>query len=145
MQDKSLQIVSYEQAQKLKKLGFEWEVQHYYDLTFGLFNYEGKPNHNFNDNTATISAPTIALALKWFRDERGIPNGISVIDNGEYALFLSEYIENYVSSDDSIDDEGNDVNTKVVCLDMPDVTYEECESALLDKLIELEMNKEKEQ
>ena len=124
MQDKSLQLVSYEQAQKLKELGFDWEVSNYYDLTFGLFNYEGKPTHNFNDNTATISAPTIALALKWFRDVEHIEYSISQsqgycvvgIHQNMYTIFSSKHL-----------------------------TYEEAESALLDKLIELEMSKEKEQ
>jgi hypothetical protein len=50
-----LKLVTYEQAKKLKALGFDWEATAYYDFTI-----------------TSIAAPTVALALKWMRNKTKI-------------------------------------------------------------------------
>ncbi|MDR2291875.1 MAG: hypothetical protein LBE11_00170 [Prevotellaceae bacterium] len=52
---KELPIVSLEQAVRLKALGFDWKPTAYYDFTI-----------------TAIAAPTVALALKWMRNETKI-------------------------------------------------------------------------
>jgi hypothetical protein len=75
MNTKQLQLVTYEQAQRLKKLGFNIEVpvqdvyaedRHnvFVDCETGWVNWNAKKGY--------ISAPTVALALKWIRDEKNI-------------------------------------------------------------------------
>ena len=70
MSDKNqLPLVSFEQAQLLKKAGFDWEVSHCYDKEDGnecggnivAMNWNGR-------GSCYCSAPTVALALKWVRD-----------------------------------------------------------------------------
>ena len=64
-----LQLVTFEQAKKLKELGFDWESRIYCGIdkvtTSGLY-----INHNKYPNLLTI--PETALALKWLRDEKKI-------------------------------------------------------------------------
>jgi len=126
MQDKSLQLVSYEQAQKLKELGFNWECKdcYIYDDELNDYYLLNLITQDFNNNKENkydyTSAPSIALALKWFRDERGIK---CYVINGEANMGTYYFNDEW---DGTIEY----------------ATYEECESALLDKLIELEMSKE---
>ena len=132
MQDKSLQIVSYEQAQKLKKLGFDWKLLEFFNKAEKL---ESKVILNCECNKCIteledlfrniaqgniVSAPSIAHALKWFRDEKGIK---CYVINGESNMGTYYFNDEW---DGTIEY----------------ATYEEAESALLDKLIELEMSKE---
>ena len=83
-----LQLVSLEQAKKLKELGFNWEMAYSYYLLF--------------DNTAILEhipctkgyidyyyAPSIALALKWFRDVKNIHYHIE--PKGFYIKYLIHY------------------------------------------------------
>jgi hypothetical protein len=80
--DKSLKIVSFEQAKCLKKLGFNWLLREYYQPNGDLCRYGNIDiDHNgpvFGINPSIwFSAPTIALALKWFRDVKGYKFGIT--------------------------------------------------------------------
>jgi hypothetical protein len=117
-----LQIVSFEQAKSLKKAGFDWKVSGYYSIETDLCNQikAGEYYTGMSINTCNCgfcaSAPTVALALKWFRDEKEtnscvLPIGIPV----RYYQFRVQ---------------GNlwSGNFK---------TYEEAESVLLDELLRL--------
>lgn len=70
--------VSIEQAQKLQKLGFDWECETFWDD-------EGSPQehdwvikhcHDYplviNDEDCTIFRPTLSQAQKWLREKKGI-------------------------------------------------------------------------
>jgi hypothetical protein len=85
MEEKQLQLVTHEQAQRLKQLGFNWECETFYidgniDNSHNMINYNNNEGLFWNkddyDEEATddgyCSAPTVALALKWMRDEKGI-------------------------------------------------------------------------
>ena len=52
-----LQLVSFEQAKRLKELRFDLKTSNFYDSTGYLNDYDGR-----------LPAPTVALALKWIRD-----------------------------------------------------------------------------
>ena len=67
-------FVTYEQAKILKKLGFNWECNHYYDHNCKLVEYNMSYEscyHNWNDDNykdfRQNSAPTLAQAQKWLR------------------------------------------------------------------------------
>lgn len=82
-------LVTYEQAVKLKELGFDWKCNHFYNQSEGQelemveyvpwdfvdFNY-----HDFNDptifgdtyNGKVTSAPTLAQVQKWLREVKQI-------------------------------------------------------------------------
>jgi hypothetical protein len=71
---KELQLVTFEQAKRLKAAGFDWETIHLY-FEDGSLNFTiNDENHN-NDDFA-FSAPTVPLALKWFRDVQGFDYSI---------------------------------------------------------------------
>jgi hypothetical protein len=65
---KQLPLVTFEQARKLKVLGFYWEVPDFYYLTGTLVRRNEIDNHNHKrfDNEC-VSAPTVALAFEWIR------------------------------------------------------------------------------
>ena len=79
MNDKKLQLVSFSQAKRLKAAGFDWEVDNFYngeDLVYcWMFfdrtaedlrsNYNCKFEWEYGTVQEFISAPTVALALKW--------------------------------------------------------------------------------
>ena len=72
--EKQLQIVSFEQAKKLKELGFDWfdNTDRQY-LSNGDFVYESEGDAHIDMCTdKCYHAPTTALALKWLRDEKKI-------------------------------------------------------------------------
>jgi len=73
--EKQLQLVTFEQAKRLKKLGFDWKVNTFYQS-------QKQRNDIFDDYNDSewhedrFSAPTVALALKWCRDEKKIDNSV---------------------------------------------------------------------
>jgi len=102
MQAKQLQIVNFEQAEKLKskEIGFDWETPY--------FNKKGE--------LSGLYLPTVALALKWFRDVKGMHGYIKYWSGFGWAYYGSSYVD----------------KVKPTLY----LTYDEAESALLDALIE---------
>ena len=122
MQEKQLQLVTYEQAKKLKELGFNWECYcHYTYLATKPILENGKywNSNRCADYECKYSAPTVALALKWFRDVKGIVNGIKRenIDDCDLIEYCGHFNDMYIT-------------------DFTYTYYEEAESALLDALLE---------
>lgn len=73
MNNKQLQIVTFEQAKKLEEIGFDWECNGRFVDNSNLPHYPINTlnwNHGAHENC--YSAPTTALALKWLRDEKKI-------------------------------------------------------------------------
>jgi hypothetical protein len=115
MNKNQLPPVTFEQAKRLKELGFDWETRHYYfdedeenreleygdefDYNHGIYGYE------------TTSAPTVALALKWMRDEINMHK----IVTAHTGCFSTESY--YMANGKEFDD------------------YDAAESALLDELL----------
>jgi len=143
MNSQQLQLVNFEQAKRLKQLGFDRECLCRYNVrktksgekvTLAkpptVRNYIDWNNHWYNNketfpnaNSFLISAPTIALALKWFRDVKMI--GCSVTQVILIGKKSKEYTFSY-----------NKTYGCDYCTHDFD-TYESAESALLDELLTL--------
>jgi len=119
MSDGELQYVSFEQANRLKALGFDWLASCSY--ADGVLIETRADNHNAF-LLHQCSAPTVALALKWLRDVKGMRFCVvcaecKVTSDGWFYTFLIH---------------GTDVpNSKAF------ETYEESESALLDAVLDV--------
>jgi hypothetical protein len=114
MKNIQLQRVTLEQETKLKELGFVWEAQiNVSDETFVVPNYTKIP-------VFIKDFPTIALALKWFRDEKQYRYEIKCeyTDTSVYPIYFFNIIMNRAE--------------KVYYN-----TFEEVESALLDELLKI--------
>ena len=122
MKEKELQLVTFEQAKRLKALGFDWvnnpcfeegseTPDHYPVLTRKL------------EKRTLFPAPTVALALKWMRDEKGA--------------------RTYIQDEQELGYEAKAVITSYVCVRLKR-TCEAAESALLDALLPI-LEEEKQQ
>jgi hypothetical protein len=114
METKQLPIVTCEQAKKLKASGFDWKCDKYY-----FEDDQGETpgyilNHNRYDDF--YSAPTVALALKWIRDEKNNLFEVTHTDAGEW--YYRKRIAQWSEASECIFN-----------------TYEAAESALLDELL----------
>ena len=116
MKEKELQIVRFEQAVALKKLGFDWETEWVYKENQELIRII-LLNTCFNKNN--YSAPTVAFALKWFRDVKGSVYSIS-FDKIKHKWDCLLGMDRVVI-----------IATKSI------KTYEQAESTLLDELLNL--------
>ncbi|MDR3266238.1 MAG: hypothetical protein LBT24_01530 [Tannerella sp.] len=125
MREEKLKIVSFEQAQKLKEMGFDWMSRFAPSI---YYNESGKLSDSpFYPLEEYYPAPTIALAIKWFRDVKKYECEIYFIRN----LSGRDYRQyNIFSHTDKVwlvkDSKHFD-------------TYEEAESALLDELLKVEL------
>jgi len=123
MNTQQLQICSFEQAKKLKELGFGWWLNscYYYNpKTEEIVFYKNNTTMFFcpKSSKRTFPAPTIALALKWFRDVKGIMCAVDLYGSSHYHhVFYNK-------------------NTQVQIATIYK-THEAAESALLDELLTL--------
>jgi len=110
MNSQELQLVNYEQVKRLKKAGFNFDnlCFHYYD-----------DNGIINDYDGTFGAPSVALALKWIRDEKGIVNAVMREQKDFGKIEYCGQFKDMHLTDFSYD------------------TYESAESALLDELLNI--------
>jgi hypothetical protein len=138
METKELRLVTHEQAERLKRLGFDWETRDMYWGNGDFGNNIGLFNHNQEgayDDEGVVSAPAVALALKWIRDEKEIRCGIDVrasFEGGRINIFYCGKFAQYVSYGLA----WTETNRKD--------SYPKAESALLDELLTV-LEKEKEQ
>jgi hypothetical protein len=113
---KQLQLVTPEQAALLKELGFDWETERYYDgecldddadkVPFNWNMVTTSPSvvskflyDDINQDVSKIaSAPTVALALKYVREEKNIKYSFDVYNN---CCAYTVIIDNGVDEDDS--------------------------------------------
>jgi hypothetical protein len=139
--EQQLQLCSFEQAKALKRLGFDWKCDHFFSgkillYAFDKVNYrleddiyleeDWSPYSDYNspdwdwDAIEYVSAPSVALALKWMRDVKGYVADVT------YWRQLGNII--YWRHD-------VDIYDFVCSIDYN--TYEQAESALLNELIKL--------
>lgn len=62
-------FVNYEQAERFKKRGFDWNTPFYYIR--GRRNFS-LANHNWNTSEFYVSAPTLEQAVRWLREVEGL-------------------------------------------------------------------------
>lgn len=89
---------TFEQAQRLKKLGFDWDCGYYYDESTQKFKPNTNDSHNelstddlmFNNNWLWnyISAPTLSQAQKWLRDAKETEVIVIRLDDGVYSYTI---------------------------------------------------------
>ena len=74
--------VSFEQAQRLKELGFDWECNHWYHpLEDKILESVDYSNHNRFERP--YSAPTLSQAQKWLREVKGIAVCVQSFDSNK--------------------------------------------------------------
>ena len=82
--------VSFETAKLLKEKGFDWECRAFYvkSKECGTELFHAKEPYNYDNNVhPCVSAPTLQMAMKWLREEKGvavIPVISSVLDNEKF-------------------------------------------------------------
>ena len=119
--EKQLQRVTEEQAKKLFDAGFDWECNHFYNKKGELKRSERTDTSFSYLSVARVNAPTVALALKWFRGVKDIANSVGIVyDVNGYLKYrcCGEFEETVL---------GRKLYN----------TYELAESALLDELLNL--------
>ena len=119
-------FVTYEQAEKLADLGFDYKCIACYDEE--EFEYNGEPN-DYNSGYYRynlISAPTLTQAQKWLREVKDIHIEIKYTINPQYEPWIGKVviIEDYPEPNTIIDTDTCD-------------TYEEALSEAIDKALEL--------
>lgn len=89
-------FVTYEQAVKLKKLGFNWECNHWYHPLEPDKNIQCQTYCNHNSFERPYSAPTLSQVQKWLFEKHNI---ILLVDtyfknykNGDYSKAEFEYV-----------------------------------------------------
>jgi len=130
--ENQLQLVTFEQAKRLKGLGFDWPTEATFDSkTHNRSKCDGCRGECWSDDAhpydceflsikkERIPAPTVALALKWMRDVKGllngvVPQGITPRNSCYQACWIDEDGDNYTGGYS---------------------TYELAESGLLDELL----------
>ena len=115
MNTKELQLVTLEQAKRLKTVGFNWGCEEFY-----LSDASKSRGHYCNWNCGNeISAPTVPLALKWIREVKGV---IAFVyfdpDYNQYYFYRNVKLPHYCDLDGF-------------------ESYEAAESALLYELLTL--------
>ena len=126
MKEKQLQLASFEQAKRLKKLGFDWKTSYKY----ARYSYAHSDRSGFClmrwgeccvEDENNSPAPTVALAFKWMRDVKEIVGGVSC-----RAMPIRYYFGIY--------------KTKTMLWKHGERlfdTYEAAESALLDEILHI--------
>lgn len=142
------EFVTYEQAFALKELEFNKPCFAYFCEDIGYQMQYKNPmfSEDFNSRRGTylndISAPTYSQALRWFREKYSLKHDIEDDSKGEKFYYKIK----------SFDDKKFDNYYDVVLFlqkrkDWSEIefdSYEEAESACLDKLIEIVKRKENE-
>lgn len=148
MNNNTLQIVSFEQAQKLKKAGFDWPCFRYYNMDCcSLEDDADKYEYNWNTTCNTdvakrlyedewvevsvCSAPTVALALKFMRDKHNLACAVYASASGWSWGVIKGCHD--ATGGTFICGSGSDGPNDGGAWD----TFEDCESAMLDKILKL--------
>ena len=100
--DQFLQIVSKEQALKLKSLGFSWEdIGSYYNLEEDSDYLWHGSQENMNTYPMAAAAPTVSLALKWIRDVQSYDAIIipMIMGNGKKMYHVDYFYDKIKDSD----------------------------------------------
>lgn len=77
--------VTIKQAQALKRLGFDWDIETYYICgRLVYFSTIGAGESYFKDWGKRIPAPEFHVVQKWLREIRGIAVNVAAHDGGLY-------------------------------------------------------------
>ena len=113
MNKNQLQLVNFEQAKRLKDLGFDWEKDLLFRPPFDNPKLGNWSRFLDPEKEDCVFAPTVALALMWCRDEKGI-NEVGIIPhNSELGMHYyyiiqidnSEFYSTYPAAEFALLDE----------------------------------------
>jgi hypothetical protein len=130
------EFIPYQQALQLKELGFDEPCVYYVDEKDNgyIYNFESHPNefikHCCNLDINVIKTPLYQQAFKWMREKHQIEAIVSCFYNKKLDISYEERQYHCYIVRDGINTKGPKFKT-----------YEEAESACLDKLIEIVKNK----
>lgn len=85
-------FVTYEQAVKLKELGFDWKCKNYYSYEDKALKEIACINHNREKFLGICSAPKLAQAAKWLREAKNI-HVVPVLENvnkADYCCHITQ-------------------------------------------------------
>ena len=123
------EFVKYEQALELKELGFDEPCLAFYSPKEELHPVFQEPSKGpyFNNGSfiETLRAPLYQQTFRWFREKYGLFGTVDKKDGIRFYKVVDE-------------------NENLMGVDTSFKTYEEAESACLDKLIEIVKNKQDE-
>ena len=128
--------VTYEQAIKLKELGFDWECRKYFNKSnvlkeaFDSYDY----NHVIDYFNVSCSAPTLSQAQKWLREVKGIDLDITLYRDIDATKDIP-IIQRYYNCEIAFGEDEEDLDE-----DFP--TYEKALSAGIDKSLKILNNYE---
>lgn len=122
-------ITTYEQAKRLKELGYDKPTYQYLTEKFDYhFNNDKQTSKNHNAFDGVYSAPSLSEALQWIREKYEICCTVELINYEDYqriVTYLKKYRGVYLTDDDyEFAVTPNDFDT-----------YPEAESAILDELL----------
>ena len=120
MSDVELQDVSFAQARRLKALGFDWPTHTYYGIHGDISTRKYSFLSNHNALSPMASSPTVALALKWCRDEKGVICGV-LYNAARVTAGRNWFYSAFVNGDEKWAEGFS--------------SYEEAESAMLDAVL----------
>jgi len=124
MKNNQLQLVTFEQAQRLKAAGFDWRAPYGYGRgKFGL-----ELGRIYDSQPFAVPAPTVALALKWMRDLKVKSACVEIGASPSYDGGVDYNYEIRIYGEDDYEVFHSNVSFG---------TYESAESALLDELLTL--------
>ena len=94
-------FVTYDQAIKLKELGFDLKCNHLYSIENPNNIIRTSHYHNEAVITDTILAPTLSQAQKWLREVKGVKVYIKpLFSSEEYECWISFKFQGYGSDED---------------------------------------------
>ena len=99
------QLVSFELAKMLKEVGFDWRSESRYGTGTGILYNDPTINDLCEDGDHTFTAaPTLSLAQKWFREEKGIIVFIQHSPNGYgFEWFINDDEGNFHEASESLE------------------------------------------
>lgn len=126
------EFVTYEQALALKKIGFNMPVNWFVSVNDVDEIWEGG-EYNWNGYTEdkNISLPLKQQVFRWFREKYGY---IVSIFNTEFIIYSEYSLSQYLDMDDG---KMNPKYARIIIHQESKNSYEEAESACIDKLISL--------
>jgi hypothetical protein len=122
------EFIGYTEALALKELGFDEPCFGYYNVSNQELIEDLSNNRTGNDDSRWVSAPLYSQAFRWFRDKHDLVHRIDK-DGGWWVCAILDHY-----------DEKEQGTIEIYLENCYPNTYEEAESACLDKLIEIVKN-----
>ena len=132
------EFVTYNQSLALKELGFDEPCLAKHDLKHILLRVEECKSQENAQELDYILAPLYQQAFRWFREKHNLCGEVYTVNMGaiDYTFQIRDLYSEDIKHDNFEVYTGGYVGTFL--------TYEEAESACLDKLIEIVKNKQDE-